>query len=204
MQWIDDAFLLAARPHGESALLVTLLTREHGRHGGLVAHGQSRRHRAHWQTGTLMAVTWQARLAEHLGTVSGEPRTPYAARWLDDPVRLAGVSAACAVSEACLPERVPHPAAFAALLALFNGMSEGHWPSLYAHWELGLLGELGFGLDLTVCAATGNSADLVYVSRRAGVPSAVRQAPTIMSACCLCPPFCARVSPRTAMQPPRR
>ncbi len=151
-----------------------------------------------------MAVTWQARLAEHLGTVSGEPRTPYAARWLDDPVRLAGVSAACAVSEACLPERVPHPAAFAALLALFNGMSEGHWPSLYAHWELGLLGELGFGLDLTVCAATGNSADLVYVSRRAGVPSAVRQAPTIMSACCLCPPFCARVSPRTAMQPPRR
>src|SRR5579859_1683410 len=140
MNWTDDALLLSARPHGESALLVTLLTREHGRHAGLVTGGQSRRHRPSWQTGTLMAVKWQARLAEHLGAISGEPRTPYAARWLDDPFRLAGVSAACAVSEACLPERVPHSAAFEALVALLDGFSEAHWPSLYAHWELGLLG----------------------------------------------------------------
>jgi DNA repair protein RecO (recombination protein O) len=168
MNWTDDALLLSARPHGESALLVTLLTREHGRHAGLVTGGQSKRHRPSWQTGTLMAVKWQARRAEHLGTVSGEPRTPYAARWLDDPFRLAGVSAACAVSEACLPERVPHAPAFEALVALFDGLSEAHWPSLYAHWELGLLGELGFGLDLGVCAATGASADLVYVSPKSG------------------------------------
>jgi DNA repair protein RecO (recombination protein O) len=168
MQWTDDALLLSARPHGEVALLVQLLTREHGRHAGLVAHGQSKRHRASWQTGTLMAVKWQARLSDHLGTVTGEPRTPYAARWLDDPFRLAGVSAACAVSEACLPERVPHPAAFEALMALLDGFSENNWPSLYAHWELGLLGELGFGLDLGACAATGGTIDLVYVSPKSG------------------------------------
>jgi len=168
MQWNDDALLLSSRPHGESSLLVTLLTREHGRHAGLVAGGQSKRHRATWQTGTLMAVKWQARLSEHLGTISGEPRTPYAARWLDDPFRLAGVSAACAVSEACLPERVPHPAAFEALVALLDGFSQPYWPSLYAHWELGLLGELGFGLDLSVCAATGSADDLVYVSPKSG------------------------------------
>src|SRR5579859_1085500 len=168
MNWTDDALLLSARPHGESALLVTLMTREHGRHAGLVTGGQSRRHRPSWQTGTLMAVKWQARLVEHLGTISGEPRTPYAARWLDDPFRLAGVSAACAVSEACLPERVPHSAAFEALVALLDGFSEEHWPSLYAHWELGLLGDLGFGLDLSVCAATGSAEDLAYVSPKTG------------------------------------
>lgn len=168
MNWTDDAILLSARPHGESALLVTLLTREHGRHAGLVTGGQSRRHRPSWQTGTLMAVKWQARLVEHLGVIGGEPRTPYAARWLDDPFRLAGVSAACAVSEACLPERVPHSAAFEALVALFDGLSAAHWPSLYAHWELGLLGELGYGLDLGVCAATGGTVDLAYVSPKSG------------------------------------
>ena len=168
MQWIDDAFLLSARPHGESALLVFLLTREHGRHAGLVAGGQSKKHRAAWQTGTLFEVKWQARLADHLGGVSGEARTAYAARWLDDAARLGGLSAACAVAEACLPERVPHPAAFAALLALLDGMDQEHWPSLYAHWELGLLGELGFGLDLSVCAATGTTEELVYVSPKSG------------------------------------
>jgi len=168
MQWTDDAVLLSCRPHGENSLLVHLLSREHGRHAGLVTGGQSKRHRATWQTGTLMAVKWQARLAEHLGGVGGEARTAYATRWLDDPFRLAGVSAACAVSEAGLPERVPHPNAFAALVALLEGMVEDHWPSLYAHWELGLLGELGFGLDLTSCAATGETGDLIYVSPKSG------------------------------------
>jgi len=168
MHWTDDALLLSARPHGENALLVNLLTREHGRHAGLVTAGQSKRHRATWQAGTLMSVKWQARLAEHLGGVSGEALTAYSARWLDDAFRLAGVSAACAVSEACLPERVPHPNAFAALVALLDGMVEQHWPSLYAHWELGLLGELGFGLDLSACASTGTTGDLAYVSPKSG------------------------------------
>jgi DNA repair protein RecO (recombination protein O) len=168
MQWTDDAVLLSGRPHGENSLLVSLLTREHGRHAGLVTGGQSKRHRATWQIGTLMAVKWQARLAEHLGGIGGEARTAYATRWLGDPFRLAGVSAACAVSEAGMPERVPHPNAFAALVALLDGMIEDHWPSLYAHWELGLLGELGFGLDLSSCAATGESEDLIYVSPKSG------------------------------------
>jgi len=168
MQWIDDAILLSARSHGETALLVTLLTREHGRHAGLVQGGQSKRHRPAWQTGTLFEIKWQARLAEHLGGVSGEARRSYAARWLDDAARLGGISAICAVAEVCLPERVPHPAAFGGLVALLDGMNEDHWPSLYAHWELGLLGELGFGLDLSVCAATGAVDDLVYVSPKTG------------------------------------
>lgn len=168
MQWIDDAILLSARAHGETALLVTLLTREHGRHGGLVQGGQSRKHRPIWQTGTLFEIKWQARLSDHLGGVSGEARRSYAARWLDDAARLGGISAICAVAEACLPERVPHAAAYDGLVALLDGMGEEHWPSLYAHWEIGLLSELGFGLDLSVCAATGSAEDLAYVSPKSG------------------------------------
>ena len=168
MQWIDDAFLLSARPHGETALLVTLLTSEHGRHGGLVPGGQSKKIRPAWQTGSLFEIKWQARLSEHLGSVAGEPRRAYAARWLDDAARLGLITAACSVAEACLPERVPHPASFAGLQALLDGLGEDHWPSLYAHWELGVLGELGFGLDLSVCAATGTPLDLVYVSPKSG------------------------------------
>ena len=168
MQWTDEAILLSARPHGESALLVTLFTRDHGRHAGLVAGGQSKRHRATWQTGTLLDIKWTARLAEHLGTVGGEARISYAARWLDDAARLGGISAVCAVTEACLPERVPHSPAFAAMLALFDGFSQDHWASLYAHWELGLLGELGYGLDLGECAASGVAEDLIYVSPKSG------------------------------------
>ena len=168
MQWIDEAVLLSARPHGESGLLVALLTRGHGRHAGLVAFGQSKKQRPAWQTGTLFEIKWQARLAEHLGTVTGEGRTAYAARWLDDAARLGGISAVCAVAEACLPERVPHPAAFAGLIAFLDGLGEDHWPSLYAHWELGILGELGFGLDLSACAATGATENLVYVSPKSG------------------------------------
>jgi DNA repair protein RecO (recombination protein O) len=149
-------------------LLVALLTREHGRHAGLVVGGQSKKHRALWQTGTLLAIKWQARLAEHLGGVTGEARKSYAARWLDDAARLGGVSAVCAVAEVCLPDRVPHPNSFAGLLALLEGFPEEHWPSLYAHWELGLLGDLGFGLDLSVCAATGSAEELAYVSPKSG------------------------------------
>jgi DNA repair protein RecO (recombination protein O) len=168
MQWIDDAILLSARAHGETALLVTLLTREHGRHGGLVQGGQSRKNRPTWQTGTLFEIKWQARLSDHLGGVTGEARRSYAARWLDDAARLGGISAMCAVAEACLPERVPHAAVYRGLVALLDGMGEEHWPSLYAHWEFGLLSELGFGLDLSVCAATGSAEDLAYVSPKSG------------------------------------
>jgi DNA repair protein RecO (recombination protein O) len=168
MHWNDDAILLAARPHGENGLLVSLLTSRLGRHAGLVPGGQSRRHRAVWQSGNLLAVRWQARLADHLGTVGGEVGTAYASRWLDDPPRLAAVGAACAMGECCLPERVPQEKLFAGLLALFAGLDQPLWPTLYVHWELGLLGALGFGLDLGACAATGATTDLAYVSPKSG------------------------------------
>jgi len=168
MQWNDDAVLLSARPFGENALLVSLLTATNGRHGGLVPGGQSRRQRALWQSGNWLAVHWQARLADHLGSVKGELRTAFAPVFLSDPARLAALSAACALSDQCLPDHVPNEGAFSGLLAFLEGLVQEDWPSLYVHWELGLLRVLGFGLDLSVCAVTGGTDDLIYISPKTG------------------------------------
>ena len=169
MQWSETGIVLAARRHGESALVVHLMTRERGRHAGLVHGGQGRRGRTIYQLGNSVAVTWRARLEEQLGTFSGELATGYAARVIDDPLRLACLSAAAAMAEAALPEREPHPRAYDGLAALLEALDRAHgWTELYARWELELLAELGFGLDLARCAATGASEDLVYVSPKSG------------------------------------
>jgi DNA repair protein RecO (recombination protein O) len=169
MEWRDAGFVVAVRRHGENALIVELLTREHGRHLGLVHGGQSPRVRAVLQPGNEVAAAWRGRLSEHLGTIACELVRAHAARLIDDPDRLAGLAAATALIAAALPEREPHAdifAAFAALLEAFD--SAGDWPAHYVEWECTLLAALGFGLDLTCCAATGVATDLAYVSPRSG------------------------------------
>jgi len=169
MHWSETGIVLAVRRHGESALVVHLLTREHGRHAGLVHGGQGRKGRTIYQVGNAAAVTWRARLEEQLGTFSGELAAGHAALVIDDPLRLACLSAAAAVAEAALPEREPHPRAYDGLAALLGALDgDRGWATLYARWELALLAELGFGLDLARCAATGAGEDLVYVSPRSG------------------------------------
>lgn len=171
MEWTDEAFVLAARPHGEGAAVVQLLTRAHGRHAGLVHGGASASKRAVVEPGNRVQATWRGRLPEHLGRLAVEVERPYAAMFMDDPRRLAALATACAIGEAALPEREPHPALFRATEALLDALSstgDEVWPAVYIRWELGLLGELGFGLDLSSCAATGQADDLVYVSPRSG------------------------------------
>ena len=168
MEWTDDGIVLAARRHGESSVVATLLTREHGRHAGLIRGGAGKAGRGGVQPGNLLRVTWKARLAEQLGNFSWEPLAAHGALWLQDQARLAGLSAACAMAEVSLPDREAHPQVFEGLLALLSALEAEDWPSLYVHWEIGLLGALGFGLDLSHCAATGTNDDLAYVSPRSG------------------------------------
>lgn len=169
MQWSDEGIVLAARAHGERALVVQLLTREHGRHAGLLRGGQSPKTRAHWQIGNRLSVTWRARLAEHLGFIIGEVVAAHAATLLDDPLRLGALASAAALAASALPEREPHPRAYRGLLHLIEALGEDdRWAIAYVEWEIALLEELGFGLDLSSCAATGATADLVYVSPRSG------------------------------------
>jgi len=169
MHWREPGIVLAVRRHGESALVVHALTRGHGRHAGLVHGGQGRRGRTVFQVGNAVELTWRARLDEHLGTYSGELATGHAAHVMDDPLRLAGLASAAAMAEAGLPEREPHARVYDGLAALLDALDRDRgWASAYARWELALLAELGFGLDLGRCAATGTASDLVYVSPKSG------------------------------------
>lgn len=168
MDWSDEGIVLGARLHGETGLVVTLLTRSHGRHSGFVPGGISRRAKPIWQSGNLVEVAWRARITEQLGNYSGELREAHAARVLDNAMELSGLSAACAVIDTALPEREPHPAVFEGFRAFLSALGHAGWPAIYARLELGLLQELGFGLDLDKCAVTGSTEDLAYISPKTG------------------------------------
>jgi len=168
MEWRDTGFVLATRRHGESALIVELLTKGHGRHAGLVRGGQSPRRRGVLQPGNSVAASWRGRLPQHLGTLDCELIEAHAARFLDDPDRLAALGAATSLLLVALPEREPQGDLYASLAGLLEALDSGEWAQSYVAWECDLLAGLGFGLDLGSCAATGASDDLAYVSPRTG------------------------------------
>jgi DNA repair protein RecO (recombination protein O) len=168
MDWSDEGFVLSARRHGENALIVSLLTLDHGRHAGLVRGGAGTRSRGIFQPGNLVRAQWRARLAEHLGTYRCELAEAIAASHLHDPLPLLALSAATTLVDVALPEREPVPYLFGTLQGLLKALGEPGWQTHYVRWELDLLGELGFGLDLSQCAVTGAREDLAYVSPRSG------------------------------------
>ncbi len=168
MEWSDEGIVLSARKHGESSAIVVLLTRAHGRHAGLVRGGAGSRARGTYEPGNEVMARWRARLEEHLGTYACELTRAHAARLLDEPARLAALSSACAVADATLPEREPHGAVFENLVTLLHALQTPHWAEAFVRWELGLLRELGFGLDLSPRAATGVNDRLAYVSPKSG------------------------------------
>ncbi|MEQ8964594.1 MAG: DNA repair protein RecO [Azospirillaceae bacterium] len=165
MEWHDRGIVLSGRPHGETGVIVQLMTAEHGRHAGMV---RGHRRAAHLQPGTGVDAVWRARLAEHLGTFTLEAQDAGPAAYLGDPLKLAALASACALVETALPERQAYPAVHAGLEALIEALAGPYWDAVYVRWEIGLLGALGFGLDLERCAATGANDDLVYVSPRSG------------------------------------
>ena len=169
MEWSDPAFVLSARAHGESGAVVELLTEDHGRHAAHVAGGGSRRMRPFLQPGARVMATYRARTSENLGSAQLEPFGEGPAALFDDALALAGLSAAAATAQGALPEREPHPGAYLAFEAFTTALqSPDIWPPIYVRFEAGLLDELGFGLDLSRCAATGAVDDLVYVSPKTG------------------------------------
>jgi DNA repair protein RecO (recombination protein O) len=169
MEWQDDAFVLSARAHGETGAIVELLTERHGRFAAHVAGAASRRMKPFLQPGARVLAAYRARISENLGAAQIEPVGEGPAALFDDPLALAGLSAAAAVAQGALPEREPHPGAFAAFEALTSAfLHETVWPAVFVRFEAGLLDELGFGLDLTRCAATDVLDDLIYVSPKTG------------------------------------
>jgi DNA repair protein RecO (recombination protein O) len=168
MEWTDEGIVLGVRRHGEASAILELMTREHGRHLGLVRGGAGSRLRPILQPGNRVNAIWRARLDEHLGHFTVEGLDLPAASFLAAAHAAYGVTHLGALCR-LLPERDPHPSIHAALTEILPHLTDARraGPEL-ARFELQLLGELGFGLDLDRCAATGATADLFYVSPRSG------------------------------------
>src|SRR5580704_5696215 len=168
MEWSDAGLILSARRHGESGSILEVLTRDHGRHLGLV---RGSRNRALLQAGNGISLQWRARLADHLGSITMELTSARAGVLMENGDALTGLNAFTAIAGVALPERMAYPTLFEAAEIFLAGMTEAdfsHWGPLYVRWEAGLLEALGFGLDLSQCAATGGTSDLIYVSPRSG------------------------------------
>lgn len=168
MDWRDEGIFLSAKPLGEANAIAEIFTAEHGRHLGLVRGGRSRRVRPLLQPGNILAVTWRARLADHLGGYNVELIDARAARVLDDEAALSAIGSIAALTK-LLPERDPHPELYRETLGVLAALEvPDAWPPALVRWELSLLQDLGFGLDLSECAATGSGTDLIYVSPKSG------------------------------------
>ena len=168
MEWREDGVLLSMRPHGESSAIIEVFTSGHGRHFGVVRGGASRKQAAHLQPGAQLALTWRARLHNQIGVFVAEP-VKSRARAMEDPLGLSGLTSACALLHLSLAEHDPHPQLYHRTQTLLDAIAEGgDWLGDYLRWEMLLLDEIGFGLDLSRCAVTGARDDLAFVSPKTG------------------------------------
>ncbi len=167
-QWRDQGIVLSARPHGEAGAVVHLLTENHGRHAGYVRGGRSSRLRGVLEPGSLVSASWSSRVADQLGAYVVEQERHPAAGLMQDPLKLAALLSACGLCDAALPERESHPGLFYGFMALIETLAGEAWGAAYTAWELALLRELGFGIELSKCAAGGDPATLTWVSPKSG------------------------------------
>jgi DNA repair protein RecO (recombination protein O) len=168
MEWTDDGIVLGVRRHGESSAIIELLTRDHGRHLGLVRGGASSRMRPLLQPGNGLRAVWRARLDEHLGTYAVEGMQLRAANLLASSHAVYGVTHLASLAR-LLPERDPHQDIYDRLQHTLDDFEDAGEAAIHlVRFELAMLAELGFGLDLDHCAATGGTSDLIYVSPKSG------------------------------------
>jgi len=168
MQWTDEGIVLGVRKHGEANAILELMTRAHGRHLGLVRGGAGSRLRPVLQPGNSVNAVWRARLDEHLGHYAVEGLYLRTAALLAAPQALYGITHLAALAR-LLPERDPHSSIYEALDAMLDHLHDPRTIApLVVRFELQLLAELGFGLALDQCAATGGNDDLVFVSPKSG------------------------------------
>lgn len=167
-QWEDQGLVLAARPHGESGAIVTILTRGHGRFAAYVRGAQGRKMRGILEIGNDVDVQWQSRSSDQMGFFSLELLSSNAAGLFDDRLKLMALQSACGLCDAALPDREMQIDVYNGSRALISALSGPAWGAAYVIWEVALLRVLGFALDLEKCAATGMSDHLIYVSPKTG------------------------------------
>lgn len=173
-EWQDSGIVLSLRMHGETGGIASLLTREHGRAAGYVYGASSAKKRALFEPGNVVSAAWQAKAPGQLGSFALEMERSPAADVMDDPLKLTALQSACVLADKTLPEGERHTGVFDATLALLESFGTEAFAAAYIYWEIGLLRELGFGLDLSKCVVTGSTENLIYVSPKSG--SAVSEA----------------------------
>lgn len=168
MQWIDEGIILGSRKFGEQGALLEVFTHQHGRLVGMLPGGGSRKKTPFLQSGNSVQLTWRARLEEHMGTFQIEPLNVRSGTLFSSPLALHGCVALCALLRS-LPERDPHKDLFEEIISALDAMGDYDVsPFLFLRLELSFLSSVGFGLDLSECAATGTTENLIYVSPRTG------------------------------------
>ena len=190
MEFSTQGFVLSVRRHAETSAIIEVLTPDKGRHAGLVRGGVGRKLRPVLQPGNKVRLNWQARLSEHLGTFTVEPLDARAAQIMDDRLSLAALNSICAITLAVMPEREPHLSVYNAFEVMLEHLSSPHiWPALYVQWEAGLLKAMGYGLDLSQCAAGGSNDNLSHVSPRTGRAVSASEAEPYVDKLLRLPPF---------------
>lgn len=168
IEWTDLGVILSVRNYGENDVIMHALTENHGRHAGVIKGGNTRKRKGLYQQGNHLHLRWRARLLEHLGTFVCEPEHMFAAGVLHDKKLLIALTALCSTAEMVLPEREVHALVYRQVHHLLETLGNECWAAEYVLWEMHLLNELGFGLDLSSCASTGVLQELIYVSPRSG------------------------------------
>lgn len=169
MEWRGQGILLSSRRHGETSAIIEVFTPDQGRHLGVVRGGTSRKIAPILQPGAQLDVAWRARLEDHIGAFTVEPVRSRAALAMGDRLALSGLNAVTALLSFCLPEREPHAALYRRSEALLDLLGQNEiWPLAYLQWEVGLLEDMGYALDLSACAVTGQTEGLIYVSPKSG------------------------------------
>jgi DNA repair protein RecO (recombination protein O) len=167
-EWKDQGILLSAKLHAENGAIVSLLTKEHGRHLGYIKGAHSKRNRALLQPGTIVSAQWRARIVDSLGTYKLEEEKQIISFFLDEPLKLSALQSACSLCNATLPERERHKEVYDGFLALLDTLHKTGWEGAYIYWEIALLRELGFSLDFSRCASGSDSTNLYYMSPKSG------------------------------------
>jgi DNA repair protein RecO (recombination protein O) len=168
MEWRDEGLIIGLKKYGETSVILETMTQGHGRHMGLVKGGRAKRMQPLLQPGNEILLVWRARLEDHLGSFAVEPVKLRAARLIAHAAALQGINLLGALLR-LLAEREPHAALYAAARVIAEHLDETQIAAvLFVRFELALLAELGFGLDLERCAVSGTRDDLVYVSPKSG------------------------------------
>ncbi len=169
MQWADDGIIIGVRKFSERDALVSLFTRQHGCYRAIAKHALTSKQRGTFEPGNHVHARWNARLAEHMGTLACELLHPVAAVVMQDRMALTALLSCCSLLDTALHERDPHPMLYDRFAQVLEAMLHREdWQKHYLLFERDLLQELGFGLDLSECAATGSTESLIYISPKSG------------------------------------